>query len=171
MIDLLFRISCVPGKDRALICPPTYGMYGVCAHVNDVGIVRVNLEAEGGKFTPRVEEVSISFCSLVRGCRFSHVLLRVQINRVLTEASTSDNPIKLTFLCSPGNPTGTLIPLDDIRAVLSNRSYKGLVVVDEAYIDFSPASASAVRLLVDEGWENLVIMQTLSKGFGLAAIR
>lgn len=55
--------------------------------------------------------------------------------------------------------------------MLSNPSYKGLVVVDEAYIDFSPASASAVRLLVDEGWENLVIMQTLSKGFGLAAIR
>lgn len=60
VIDLLFRISCVPGKDRALICPPTYGMYGVCAQVNDVGIVRVNLEAEGGKFTPRVEEVSSS---------------------------------------------------------------------------------------------------------------
>jgi histidinol-phosphate aminotransferase len=74
-------------------------------------------------------------------------------------------------LCSPGNPTGTLIPLADVRAVLSNPDYKGLVVVDEAYIDFGTDASSAVRLLVDEGWSNLVIMQTLSKGFGLAAIR
>lgn len=93
------------------------------------------------------------------------------MNRVLSEASRTPNPIKLTFLCSPGNPTGTLIPLSDIRAVLSNADYKGLVVVDEAYIDFGADGTSAVRLLVDEGWPNLVIMQTLSKGFGLAAIR
>lgn len=58
VIDLLFRISCIPGKDRVVVCPPTYGMYGVCAQVNDVGVVKVNLNAEGGKFTPRVEEVS-----------------------------------------------------------------------------------------------------------------
>lgn len=89
----------------------------------------------------------------------------------MREASTTENPIKLIFLCSPGNPTGTLIPLEDVRAVLSNPNYNGLVVVDEAYIDFSSDDKSAVRLLVDEGWENLVIMQTLSKGFGLAAIR
>ena len=95
----------------------------------------------------------------------------MQINKILSEAATSSQPIKLTFLCSPGNPTGTLIPLDDIRAILSNPDYKGLVVVDEAYIDFGPDGSSAVRLLVDEGWSNLVIMQTLSKGFGLAGIR
>ena len=94
-----------------------------------------------------------------------------QINRVLSEAAKSPNPIKLTFLCSPGNPTGTLIPLADVRAVLSNPDYHGLVIVDEAYIDFGEDGTSAVRLLVDEGWRNLVIMQTLSKGFGLAAIR
>lgn len=94
-----------------------------------------------------------------------------QVNRVLSEAAASPNPIKLTFLCSPGNPTGTLIPLADIRAVLANPDYKGLVVVDEAYVDFSAEGTSAVQLLVQEGYENLVVMQTLSKGFGLAAIR
>ncbi|KAL8280786.1 hypothetical protein RQP46_006790 [Phenoliferia psychrophenolica] len=149
VIDLLFRISCTPGKDRVLVCPPTYGMYAVCAQVNDVEVVKVPLDPKDGKFTLRVDEV----------------------NRVLTEASTSPNPIKLTFLCSPGNPTGTLIPLSDVRKVLENKDYEGLVVVDEAYIDFGPEGASAVRLLVDEGWPNLVVMQTLSKGFGLAAIR
>ena len=95
----------------------------------------------------------------------------LQINRTLSEAASTPNPIKLVFLCSPGNPTGTLISLDDIRAVLSNPDYQGLVVVDEAYIDFAGEDKSAVRLLVEEGWSNLVVMQTLSKGFGLAAIR
>lgn len=56
-IDLLFRISCVPGQDRVLVCPPTYGMYGVCAQINDVEVVKLNLDVEGGKFLPRVDEV------------------------------------------------------------------------------------------------------------------
>lgn len=59
VIDLLFRIACVPGKDRVLVCPPTYGMYGVCAQVNDVEVVKVNLEVEGGAFLPPVDEVSL----------------------------------------------------------------------------------------------------------------
>lgn len=59
MIDLLFRITCTPGQDRVLICPPTYGMYAVCAVVNDVGVVRVELETQGGKFEARVDEVSL----------------------------------------------------------------------------------------------------------------
>ncbi|GAA5883157.1 hypothetical protein JCM3774_006858 [Rhodotorula dairenensis] len=150
VIDLLFRITCHPKQDRVLVCPPTYGMYGVCAQINDVQVVKVPLDVHNGAFRPRVDE----------------------INRTLSEAATSPNPIKLVFLCSPGNPTGTLISLDDIRAVLQNPDYQGLVVVDEAYIDFAGAEKhSAVRLLVQEGWSNLVVMQTLSKGFGLAAIR
>lgn len=89
----------------------------------------------------------------------------------MSQAAKTDNPIKLLFLCSPGNPTGTLIPLDSIRSILANPDYNGLVVVDEAYIDFASSESSAVRLLVQEKWDNLVVMQTLSKGFGLAAIR
>lgn len=64
VIDLLFRIACVPGKDRALICPPTYGMYAVCAQINDVEIVKVNLELEDGNFEPRVDEVRLSFSTI-----------------------------------------------------------------------------------------------------------
>jgi hypothetical protein len=58
VIDLLYRITCVPGKDRVLVCPPTYGMYGVCAQINDVEVVKVNLDVEGGAFRPKVDEVS-----------------------------------------------------------------------------------------------------------------
>ncbi|GAA6060593.1 hypothetical protein JCM10212_004572 [Sporobolomyces blumeae] len=151
VIDLLFRIACAPRSDKVLVCPPTYGMYGVCAQINDVDVVKVPLDVEQGKFLPNVDE----------------------INRTISEASKTSNPIKLVFLCSPGNPTGTLIPLASVRKVLENPDLTGLVVVDEAYIDFAdePDQESAVKLLVDEGWDNLVVMQTLSKGFGLAAIR
>jgi histidinol-phosphate aminotransferase len=60
-IDLIMRVFCVPGKDKVLICPPTYGMYTVAAQTNDVGIVKVNLnvEAEGeDRFQLRVDEVT-----------------------------------------------------------------------------------------------------------------
>ena len=82
---------------------------------------------------------------------------------------TEDPRIKLVFLCSPGNPTGTLISLDAIRSLLEYAPFKGIVVVDEAYIDFAGEAASAVSLVKD--YANICVMQTLSKSFGLAAIR
>lgn len=60
VIDLLFRIACAPARDRVLVCPPTYGMYGVCAQVNDVEVVKVPLDATDGKFSLRVDEVRSS---------------------------------------------------------------------------------------------------------------
>lgn len=87
----------------------------------------------------------------------------------MKKAIDADPTIKLIFLCSPGNPTGTLIPLSDIKEILEYPNFKGVVVVDEAYIDFSPPGSSAVAL-IDE-YANLCVMQTLSKSFGLAAIR
>ena len=81
----------------------------------------------------------------------------------------ADPLIKLIFLCSPGNPSGTLIDLSSIRALLDYENFKGVVVVDEAYIDFAGEHASAVSLVKDYG--NLCVIQTLSKSFGLAAIR
>lgn len=61
VIDLLFRVSCIPGKDKVLICPPTYGMYSVCAQINDIGVVKVPQDTAGGRFTVQVDKVS-------RGC-------------------------------------------------------------------------------------------------------
>jgi histidinol-phosphate aminotransferase len=80
-----------------------------------------------------------------------------------------DPSIKLIFLCSPGNPTGTLISLASIRALLDYEPFKGIVVVDEAYIDFSEPGSSAASLVTE--YANICVMQTLSKSFGLAAIR
>ena len=72
VIDLLMRVCVAPGREKILITPPTYGMYAVCAQVNDVGIVKVNLEltAEGGeggekgRFSLRADEVRLNHFSL-----------------------------------------------------------------------------------------------------------
>jgi histidinol-phosphate aminotransferase len=75
---------------------------------------------------------------------------------------------KLLFICSPGNPTCKAIPLQDVEQIASSNKYSGLVVVDEAYVDFAPGQ-SAVSLV--EKYPNIVVLQTLSKAFGLAGIR
>ena len=87
----------------------------------------------------------------------------------MKRAVDADPKIKLIFLCSPGNPTGTLISLKSIREILEYKAFRGIVVVDEAYIDFSPEGSSATSLISE--YANLCVMQTLSKSFGLAAIR
>ncbi|KAG9311732.1 pyridoxal phosphate-dependent transferase, partial [Chiua virens] len=151
VIDLIMRVCVVPGREKILTTPPTYGMYAVCAHVNDIEVVRCPLnlsghEGEGGD----------------KG-RFSLLVESVK------DAVSKDPLIKLVFLCSPGNPTGTTISLDAIRALLEYEPFKGIVIVDEAYIDFAGEDASAVTLIKD--YANICVMQTLSKSFGLAAIR
>ncbi len=73
---------------------------------------------------------------------------------------------KLLFLCSPNNPTGTSLPADTLRTILDR--FEGVVVLDEAYIDFS-MEPSMVPLI--ERYPNLVVLQTMSKSFGLAGIR
>ncbi|WWC90015.1 histidinol-phosphate transaminase [Kwoniella dendrophila CBS 6074] len=143
VIDMLYRVLCVPGKDRVMTCPPTYGMYKVTANVNDVGVLEVPLITEDGAF--QLDE------------------------KAMNEAFKANPDLKMLFICSPGNPTGTLIPLDVIRRVLENPLFKGVVVVDEAYIDFAPENNSAADLVNE--YANVCVTQTLSKSFGLAAIR
>ncbi|ERM60504.1 MULTISPECIES: histidinol-phosphate transaminase [Vibrio] len=74
----------------------------------------------------------------------------------------------IVFLCSPNNPTGNVIPKSDLIQVLEGTEGKSLVVVDEAYIEFEPQT-SAVSLI--ERYPHLVVIRTLSKAFGLAAVR
>ncbi|KZT28039.1 histidinol-phosphate aminotransferase [Neolentinus lepideus HHB14362 ss-1] len=151
IIDLLMRVCVTPGKEKVLITPPTYGMYSVCAQVNDVGVVKVKLELSGDKGEGEEEG------------RFS-----LRVNEV-KKAIDADQSIKLIFLCSPGNPTGTLISLKSIRLLLEYENFKGIVVVDEAYIDFAAEGTSAISLVNE--FANICVLQTLSKSFGLAAIR
>lgn len=135
IIDLLFRIFCNPGKDQAIIFPPTYGMYRVCADINDVSIIESAL-------TPGFQPD-------------------------LTATVNAITPFtKLIFICSPNNPTGNSIDRTFIKSLLN--AFQGLVVVDEAYIDFSQQH-SLLNELKDN--QNLVVIQTLSKAWGLAGLR
>ncbi|BFZ58139.1 histidinol-phosphate transaminase [Savitreella phatthalungensis] len=138
-IDCVMRVFCRPGQDKILVTPPTYGMYGVSATINDVGVVKVPLE--GDRFQPNLHKVMDAL---------------------------KDTSIKIVFFCSPGNPTGELVDRDIIISVLES-GWHGMVCVDEAYIDFSPQGSSLSTLVTK--YPNLIVMQTLSKAFGLAAIR
>ncbi|KAH7135980.1 pyridoxal phosphate-dependent transferase [Dendryphion nanum] len=140
-IDALLRAFCVPGKDKILTCPPTYGMYSVSAQVNDVSLVKVPLLTNGFQLDVPA----------------------------ITSALAADSNIKLAYLCSPGNPTGALLKKEDIQKILEHDSWNGVVVLDEAYIDFAPEGSSLAEWVAE--WPNLVVMQTLSKAFGLAGIR
>jgi len=175
IIDLLMRVCVVPGgKEKIMTTPPTYGMYAVCAQVNDVGVVKVPLELSGakgeggeeGRFSIKIDEVCFNYSLDSKWGQYFEIKLLQIKKRVVADPS-----IKLIFLCSPGNPTGTLIPLSSIRSLLEFPDFKGIVVVDEAYIDFTndPEKESAVTLVKE--YANVCVMQTLSKSFGLAAIR
>ena len=148
-IDALLRCFCVPGRDKILVCPPTYGMYGVSAQVNDLGLVKVPLTAAPafGVDVPAV-----------------HAALDASV-------ASPDYDIKIVYLCSPGNPTGRSISKDEVAAVLNHPTWNGIVVVDEAYVDFvaDQRTASLAEWVLE--WPNLVVMQTLSKAFGMAGIR
>lgn len=134
-IDLLIRAFCEPKKDKILICPPTYGMYEVNAHINDVEVIEVPL------------------------------LPNYQLNLEGIEAAI-DEDVKIIFLCSPNNPTGNSLEREDIELVLNN--FDGIVVLDEAYINYSRFRSFIAEL---KDYSNLVVMQTFSKAWGLAALR
>jgi histidinol-phosphate aminotransferase len=134
-IDLLFRAFCVPGKDNVIINPPTYGMYEVSAHINDVEVRRAVL------------------------------LDDFQLDLVHLETLV-DEHTKIIWICSPNNPTANSMNRQDIEVILNN--FRGLVVIDEAYINFS-RHRSFIQELAD--YPNLVVLQTLSKAWGLAGLR
>lgn len=117
-------------------------MYAVSAQVNDVAIVKVPL-LPAPAFALDVPAISA--------------------------ALDADPSIKLLYLCSPGNPTGSLLAKADVVALLNHPTWNGVLVLDEAYIDFAPDDASLAELVTE--YPNLVVMQTLSKAFGMAGIR
>lgn len=145
-IDALLRCFCVPGTDKILVCPPTYGMYSVSADVNDVGLVKVPLLP-------------------APGFQLDIPAIRAALD------DNNNNHIKLVYLCSPGNPTGSLLAKEDVRAILEHPTWNGIVVLDEAYIDFAKDETGASLAEWVTEWPNLVVMQTLSKAFGMAGIR
>lgn len=134
-IDLVFRAFCEPGQDNVVAIDPTYGMYQVCADVNNVEYRKVLLDE----------------------------FFQFSADKLL---EATDGHTKLIFLCSPNNPTGNELLRDEVVKVI--KGFDGLVILDEAYNDFSDAPSFSAHL---SEYPNLVILQTFSKAWGSAAIR
>lgn len=134
-IDLAYRCFTRPGTDNVVAIEPTYGMYKVCAEINDVEYRTVLLD---GSF-------QTTAAKLLAAC---------------------DRNTKLIWICSPNNPTGNNINRNEIVKTLEG--FDGLVIVDEAYSDFS--TEHPLRLDLDK-YPNLIVLNTMSKAWGCAAIR
>lgn len=136
LIDLLMRAFCEPSKDSILISEPTFGMFKIYAQLNNIAVINV----------PLLQQTFLYDLSAIQNA--------------ITPLT------KLIFICSPNNPTGSSLPLNELIQLTKNT--KGIVVVDEAYIDFS--SHPSALTLVNE-LPNLVVLQTFSKAWGLAGLR
>jgi histidinol-phosphate aminotransferase len=134
-IDLPYRIFCEPGRDNVVSIVPTYGMYQVCADINDIECRQVLLD---DKFQLHADAV-------LQAC---------------------DEHTKIIWLCSPNNPTGNSLDRDEMMKVVEG--FDGIVIVDEAYIDFAQQLSLRQELPTHP---NLIILQTMSKAWGSAAIR
>ena len=134
-IDLPYRVFCEPGKDNVVSITPTYGMYQVCADINDIEYRKVLLD----------DNFQLHADQLLAAC---------------------DEHTKIIWICSPNNPTGNSLDRDEILKVIEG--FEGIVIVDEAYIDFAQQQSLRQEL---PAHPNLIILQTMSKAWGSAAIR
>ncbi|MBR0533581.1 MAG: histidinol-phosphate transaminase [Bacteroidales bacterium] len=134
-IDLCYRVFCEPRIDNAISIAPSYGMYGVCADINDVEFRTVPL---GKDFSLPVEEL----------------------------LKSADEHSKLMFLCSPNNPSANAYDPQQLLQLVER--FNGMVIVDEAYVDFS--SKGSLKTYVNR-YPNLIVLQTLSKAYAMAGLR
>lgn len=134
-IDLVYRCFCEPRIDNVVAIEPTYGMYRVCADINDVEYRPVMLDAD----------------------------YQIKAEKLL---EATDEHTKVIWICSPNNPTGNNINREEIHKVLA--AFRGIVIVDEAYIDFSTEESMNTYL---GRYPNLIVLHTMSKAWGSAAIR
>jgi histidinol-phosphate aminotransferase len=138
-IDLLLRTFCRAGQDAILITPPTYGMYVVAAGIQGARTIAV----------PLVREKNFALDATA-----------------LLQAVTPE--VKIVFLCSPNNPTGGLLERSAVLALVRALARRAVVVLDEAYVDFSGQPGLAAEVTASP---NLIVLRTLSKAHGLAGAR
>ncbi len=136
LIDLILRCFCEPRKDEILINEPTFGMFKVYAKLNNVKVNSIALTKETFEYD-----------------------IAGMIGQ-LTPAT------KCVFICSPNNPTGTIIKESELIQFLN--AFKGIVILDEAYVDFS-LKGSLAHLI--NSYKNLIVIKTFSKAWGLAKLR
>ena len=140
-IDLLVRALCRPGEDAVLVTPPVFGMYAVSARLQGARVVEVPLDDGESGFALDADAVV---------------------------AAALASRARIVFLCSPSNPTGGLVPLATIGTIAARLDGCALVVVDEAYGEFSTQPSAATLLA---GQSNLAVLRTLSKAHALAGAR
>ncbi len=133
--DYFFRVFCEPKEDNVVAIEPTYGMYKVCADINNVEYRKALLNDD---FT-------------------------LDADRVLAAVN---GKTKVIFLCSPNNPSGNLLNRSEMLKIVEN--FDGIVVIDEAYVDFSPEKSWLEEL---DKFANIIVLQTFSKAWGLASVR
>ncbi len=138
-IDLLVRTFCRAGQDRIVVVEPTFSMYAHYAAVQGAGVRSLDADPERD-FVPDADAIE----------------------------AACDESVRLVFLCTPNNPTGTVIERATITDLLSRLAGRAAVVVDEAYIEFSGA-ASTATLLGEH--DNLLVLRTLSKALACAGAR
>lgn len=134
-IDLVYRVFCEPGVDNVVAIEPTYGMYKVCADINNVEYRPVCLSAD----------YAMSAEALLQAC---------------------DEHTKVVWICSPNNPTGNDMDRREMQKLLLE--FKGIVVVDEAYGDFS--DLRPMRSFLDH-FPRMIVLNTFSKAWASAGIR
>lgn len=140
-IDLLIRCFCRAGVDGIVISSPTFGMYRVYADVQGAEVHDIPLLAANG--------FALNADTIVR--------------------NWPDNA-RVLFICSPNNPTGNAFDPDEIALIARLLSGRALVVVDAAYVEFADSDPTAM-LLSSPDFNNVAILRTLSKAFGLAGAR
>jgi histidinol-phosphate aminotransferase len=134
-IDLCYRVFCEPKTDNVVAIEPTYGMYKVCADINDVEYRPVLLD----------DHYQISADKILAAC---------------------NEHTKLIWFCSPNNPTGNNLQREEVARTI--REFQGIVIVDEAYSDFSLQKTFREELAL---YPNVIVLNTFSKAWGCAAIR
>ncbi|PPK94393.1 histidinol-phosphate aminotransferase [Nonlabens xylanidelens] len=170
-IDLLYRIFCEPGKDTVITCPPTYGMYEVSAAINDVSVLKVPLN---DRFELNVDEIleEISACAdikLLWICSPNNPTGNVLLKADLKHDWQAQNYTRGGMMDMPFAPEFEAEMLENQRQL--DRlfgSFNGIIVVDEAYQDFTENMSFIKRL---EDYPNLVVLQTMSKAHGMAGAR
>ena len=142
-IVALTKLFCEPNKDSVLTCPPTFGMYGVDARAMPAGVVEVPLIKEDGTF------------------KLNH-------EKIVEKAKDKTENIKIVYICSPNNPTGTSFSHDLISELCEALEGHAVVVLDETYAEFSKQGSMCADLA---STPNLIILRTLSKSYALAGMR
>lgn len=146
-IELIIRSFCRAYQDSILICPPTYGMYAISAENHGAGIVSVPLLNVTQRDSAQPD------------CQLDLDGLKQQVGKV-----------KVVFLCSPGNPSGNLLPPAQINAAIELFKESAIIVVDEAYYEYAATKEVANSQLITQ-YENVIVLRTLSKAFALAGLR